>query len=182
MPLRLQKPNLPQAVYWFTLLAFVLRIMARLHTGAADFWVNGYTFFFDMAQNIAAGKGIGIEGIHTAFRVPLYPIFLAAVTMGHQAFWPIVIAAIHDRRWNCILCCAAGAPDVSWTMGGQGSDTGGCNHRGVSLLCRPRHSPPGDRPFHAADSHGGDPRSSHRAHRNIFNLPLSVDCCLAWMC
>jgi 4-amino-4-deoxy-L-arabinose transferase-like glycosyltransferase len=92
MPLRLQKPNLPQAVYWFTLLAFVSRVIARLHTGAADFWVNGYTFFFAMAQNIAAGKGIGIGGVLTAFRVPLYPIFLAAVTMGHKAFWPIVIA------------------------------------------------------------------------------------------
>jgi hypothetical protein len=92
MPLRLQKPHLPQAVYWFTLVAFLLRIIARLHTGAADFWVNGYTFFFDLAQNIAAGKGIGIEGVATAFRVPLYPIFLAALTMGHQAFWPILIA------------------------------------------------------------------------------------------
>ena len=92
MPLRLQKPNLPAAVYWFTLLAFVLRMIARLHTGAADFWVNGYTFFFDMAQSIAAGKGIAIEGIRTASRVPFYPIFLAAVTLGHEAFWPIVIA------------------------------------------------------------------------------------------
>jgi hypothetical protein len=92
MPLRLQKPHLPQAVYWFTLAAFVLRIMARLHTGAVDFWVNGYAFFFDIAQNIAAGKGIGIDGVATAFRVPLYPIFLAALTMGHQAFWPILIA------------------------------------------------------------------------------------------
>jgi 4-amino-4-deoxy-L-arabinose transferase-like glycosyltransferase len=92
MPLRLQKPNLPQAVYWFTLLAFVLRLMARLHTGAADFWVNGYTFYFSMAQNIAAGKGIGFEGVPTAFRVPFYSVFLAAVTLGHKAFWPIVIA------------------------------------------------------------------------------------------
>jgi hypothetical protein len=92
MPLKLQKPHLPQAVYWFTLVAFVLRIIARLHTGAADFWVNGYTFFFDMAQNIAAGKGIELGGAATAFRVPLYPIFLAALTMGQKAFWPILIA------------------------------------------------------------------------------------------
>jgi hypothetical protein len=91
MPLRLQKPNLPRAVYWFSFLAFALRLIARLHTGIADFWVNGYTFFFDMAQSIAAGKGIAIEGVPTAFRVPLYPIFLAALTMGHKAFWPIAI-------------------------------------------------------------------------------------------
>ena len=26
----------------------------------ADFWVNGYTFFFELAKNIASGKGIGL--------------------------------------------------------------------------------------------------------------------------
>jgi hypothetical protein len=92
MPLRLQKPNLPHAVYWFASLGFLLRVVARLRSGAADFWVNGYTFFFAMAQNIAAGKGIGIGGQPTAFRVPLYPIFLAGLTLGHKVFWPILIA------------------------------------------------------------------------------------------
>ena len=28
----------------------------------------------------------------TAFRVPLYPMFLAAVTLGHQAFLPVLLA------------------------------------------------------------------------------------------
>jgi hypothetical protein len=87
---------LPRGVYWFAALAFILRIVARLHTGAADFWVNSYTFFFAMAQSIAAGKGITLSGIEngppTAFRVPLYPIFLAGITMGHRAFWPILLA------------------------------------------------------------------------------------------
>ncbi len=92
MPLKLNKPDLPRAVYWFAILAFALRIGARLYSGIAGFWVNGYTFFFDMAQNIAAGKGISLQGIPTAFRVPLYSIFLAGVTLGHKAFWPIVIA------------------------------------------------------------------------------------------
>lgn len=92
MPLKLQKPNLPRAVYWFTLLAFVLRVLVRLHTGAADFWVNGYGFFFDMAQSIASGNGFAIDGMTTALRVPFYPIVLAGLTLGHQVFWPILIA------------------------------------------------------------------------------------------
>lgn len=92
MPLRLLKPNLPRTVNWLTLLAFVLRLMARLNSGVASFWVNGYTFFFAMAQNIAQGKGIGFDGIPTAFRVPLYPIVLAGLTLGYKAFWPIAIA------------------------------------------------------------------------------------------
>src|SRR5262245_9353675 len=74
-------------------LAFVLRVAVRLHIGEHDFWENGYTFFFTLAQNIAVGHGFSHGGgIPTAFRVPLYPMFLAAVTLGYQAFLPIVVA------------------------------------------------------------------------------------------
>ena len=138
MPLRLQKPNLPQAVYWFTLVTFVLRMIARLHTGAADFWVNGYTFFFDMAQNIAAGKGIGIDGNPTAFRVPLYPIFLAVLTMGHQAFWPILLTQSMIGA-GTVFCAALLARKMFQAMGAKGGDSCGSHHCGVSLLCHPRH-------------------------------------------
>ncbi len=93
MPLRPNKLNLPRAVYWFVALAFVLRIGARLwYTGIADFWIDGYGFFFELAQSIAHGQGFAVGGPPTAFRVPLYPILLAGLTLGHRAFWPIVIA------------------------------------------------------------------------------------------
>jgi 4-amino-4-deoxy-L-arabinose transferase-like glycosyltransferase len=92
MPFRLGNGRLPGAVHAFAALAFVLRIAARLYSGAEGFWVNGYTFFFAMAENIAAGNGIGFDGDPTAFRVPLYPIFLAALTQGHKAFWLVLIA------------------------------------------------------------------------------------------
>src|ERR1700722_4762688 len=91
--LRLLKLNLPRAVYWFAALAFALRIVARLfYTGLADFWIYGYGFFFELAQSIAQGTGFSVGGPPTAFRVPLYPILLAGLTLGHQAFWPIAIA------------------------------------------------------------------------------------------
>ncbi len=93
MLLRFPKLNLPRAVYWFAALAFALRLVARLfYTGIADFWVYGYGFLFDLARNIAQGQGFTVGGLPTAFRVPLYPILLAGLTLGHQAFWPIVIA------------------------------------------------------------------------------------------
>jgi 4-amino-4-deoxy-L-arabinose transferase-like glycosyltransferase len=76
---------------WIVLLAFAARVSVRWYSGGPDFWENGYTFFFALAQNIAAGNGVSIGGDPTAFRVPLYPIFLAAVTFGHQAFFPVVI-------------------------------------------------------------------------------------------
>lgn len=80
-------------VLWLAVLGFAVRVAARLYTGEADFWVNAYPFFFSMARNIGANNGIGFEGVHpTAFRVPLYPIFLAAVTLGRHAFLPVVLS------------------------------------------------------------------------------------------
>ena len=77
----------------FVALALALRLGARLYSGADDFWATGYTFFFSMAQNIAAGNGIGLAGgAPTAFRVPLYPLLLAGLTMGHTLFWSVVTA------------------------------------------------------------------------------------------
>jgi hypothetical protein len=93
MRIRPPQLHLPPAIYWLAAIAFLLRVIARLWQGIDLFWVNGYTFFFRLAQSIAAGKGIALaDGVPTAFRVPLYPIFLAALTFGHQWFWPVVIA------------------------------------------------------------------------------------------
>ncbi len=81
------------AVYWIAGLAFALRMVARLSQEIDLFWVNGYTMFFEIAQSIAAGKGIALaNGVSTAVRVPLYPILLAGLTLGHQRVWPIAIA------------------------------------------------------------------------------------------
>src|SRR5262249_54064167 len=78
---------------WIILLAFAARVAVRLYTGEREFWEHGYTFFFALAQNIAAGNGISFGGgPPTAFRVPLYPMFLAAVTLGYQAFLPVLLA------------------------------------------------------------------------------------------
>jgi hypothetical protein len=83
----------PRAVWWFVALAFAVRVVARLfHTSGNEFWVEGYTFFFDIAQSIAAGQGISMGGTAETFRVPLYPLVLAALTFGHQIMWPVVIA------------------------------------------------------------------------------------------
>ena len=78
---------------WIFLFAFAARVAVRLYAGERDFWENGYRFFFALAQNIAAGNGVSLgDDSPTAFRVPLYPMFLAAVTLGHHAFLPVIIA------------------------------------------------------------------------------------------
>ncbi len=90
---RLQRPDLPRTVYWFTALAFALRAGARLYAGSTDFFVIGYSFLFEMAQSIATGYGISLaDHVATAFRMPIYPMLLAGLTLGHEAFLPVVIA------------------------------------------------------------------------------------------
>lgn len=80
-------------VMWIILLAFAIRVAVRWYTGEGDFWENGYTFFFALAKNIAAGNDVSFGGgPPTTIRVPLYPMFLAAVTLGHQAFLPVLLA------------------------------------------------------------------------------------------
>lgn len=91
--MRCLRPRPQAAVYWIVAAAFVLRLAARLCQGIDRFWIDGYTMFFEMAQSIAAGKGIALaNSVPTAFRVPLYPILLAGLTLGHRWFWPIVVA------------------------------------------------------------------------------------------
>jgi 4-amino-4-deoxy-L-arabinose transferase-like glycosyltransferase len=78
---------------WIVLFAFAARVAVRWFSGDEDFWINGYTFFFELAQNIAAGKGVAFDGEPpTAFRVPLYPAFLAAVTFGNKLFLPVLLS------------------------------------------------------------------------------------------
>ena len=47
---------------WIILFAFAARVAVRWYTGERDFWENGYTFFFALAQNIAAGNGVSFGG------------------------------------------------------------------------------------------------------------------------
>jgi len=97
--------HLPHAVYWIAVVAFALRLGARLCAGIAGYFDSGYRFFFDLAQSIAAGRGLAVEA-PTAFRVPLYPIFLAALTLGHKAaVWPVILAQSAIGAATCL--CAA---------------------------------------------------------------------------
>jgi hypothetical protein len=90
---------------WIILLAFAARVSVRWYSGGLDFFESGYTFFFTHAQNIVAGNGVSLGGEPTSFRVPLYPIFLAAVTLGHQAFLPLLVAQSLIGA-GAVLCAA----------------------------------------------------------------------------
>lgn len=71
--------------------ALALRLGIRLVTGVEDYWADGYTFFADLARDLASGKGYADHGPQ-AFRVPFYPLFIAAVTWGSANPWPLIVA------------------------------------------------------------------------------------------
>lgn len=62
-------------------------------SGTADFWTDGYARYAELARNLAAGRGYAFDlNGPTAFRVPLYPLFIAAVTWGSDNPWLLLIA------------------------------------------------------------------------------------------
>ena len=66
------------------LAAFVIRVVCRSYMGSADFWQNGYYFFYEIAKNIVDGGDLLLPGPHG----PLYPYFLALTALpgGHYMF------------------------------------------------------------------------------------------------
>jgi 4-amino-4-deoxy-L-arabinose transferase-like glycosyltransferase len=61
--------------------------------GPERFFAEGYTLFFTLARQLAEGHGYAFPGqAPTAFRVPLYPLFLAALTGGEADYAPVLAA------------------------------------------------------------------------------------------
>src|SRR5262245_13535671 len=98
---------------WIVLFAFAMRVAVRWYSGAEDFWRNGYDFYFALAQNIASGNGLVlVEGGHPiTHRVPLYPLFLAAVTLGHKVFYSVLLAQSLIGT-GTVLCAALIAGEI----------------------------------------------------------------------
>jgi 4-amino-4-deoxy-L-arabinose transferase-like glycosyltransferase len=71
--------------------AFALRVGYRLRLGEADFWRNGYFFFYRMAENLVSGHGLWLAGRGWAVRQPLYPLFLALTAVGGRHYLVIVV-------------------------------------------------------------------------------------------
>ena len=75
------------------LAALALRLAWGALRGSERFFVEGYTLFFTLAGQLAGGYGYAFPGERpTAFRVPLYPLFLAGLTGGEPNYAPVLIA------------------------------------------------------------------------------------------
>ena len=74
-------------------LAVIVRVAWRLYKGDQDFWTNGSSLFYELATNLAAGRGIGLEGGDRAVRVPGYALFLALLA-GKNYLWIVIPQAL----------------------------------------------------------------------------------------
>jgi 4-amino-4-deoxy-L-arabinose transferase-like glycosyltransferase len=71
--------------------AIAIRVTYRAYTGSADFWQYGYIFYYDIANNIVAGKGLFYNSGGYAMRPPIYPSFLALTAIAGEHYMLIVI-------------------------------------------------------------------------------------------
>ena len=76
------------------LAAFALRLGIRAITGTERYWTDGYGLYIQLAESIGQGRGYALAGQEpTAYRVPLYPLFIWAVTGGgHRIAWALITA------------------------------------------------------------------------------------------
>lgn len=87
------------------LAAFALRIAIRLAVGTERYWIDGYGLTIDLAESIGAGRGYAFaDGVPTAYRVPLYPLFIWAVTGGgHRLAWALIAAQAAVSAGTAVL-------------------------------------------------------------------------------
>src|SRR6266481_5640146 len=71
-------------------IALLARVAVRVAFGESDFWINGYSAYYDLAENVVSGKGFCF-GTTCAFWPPLYPLFLALTALGGKHYLLIVI-------------------------------------------------------------------------------------------
>ena len=70
--------------------AFLSRLSVRVAFGEDYFWSNSYSLYYDVAKNIASGKGFLFGSAH-AWLTPAYPLFLALTTLAGKSYFLIIV-------------------------------------------------------------------------------------------
>jgi 4-amino-4-deoxy-L-arabinose transferase-like glycosyltransferase len=70
--------------------AFLSRLGVRIVFGEEYFWTNSYGIYFDLAENVASGKGFCFDQT-CAFLPPLYPLFLALSALAGKNYLLVVV-------------------------------------------------------------------------------------------
>ncbi|MFM5930786.1 MAG: glycosyltransferase family 39 protein [Novosphingobium sp.] len=74
------------------LFAIAVRLAIRAALGTQAYWQDGYGLYARLAVQLSGGRGYAFAGgPPTAYRVPLYPLFVAATSGGTNA-WGLIAA------------------------------------------------------------------------------------------
>ena len=86
-------------------IAFLVRLGLRLVRGEQDFWVNGYSAYYDLALRLVGGHGWCFGDGHSicAYWPPMYPTLLAGAALTP---WPYLTIAIAESLVGAmtVLC------------------------------------------------------------------------------
>ena len=69
--------------------AFLARVGARIAFGEEYFWANGYSIYYELAENVLVGKGFCFDTT-CAWLPPLYPLFLTLSAWAGKNYLLIV--------------------------------------------------------------------------------------------
>src|SRR5689334_11376269 len=73
-------------------IAFLARLLSRLIRGEQDFWVNGYTAYYELGLRLVHGHGLCFgDRLTCAWWPPLYPTLMAAAALTPRPYLAIVI-------------------------------------------------------------------------------------------
>ena len=102
-------------------------------------------FSLRLLKILRPGMALSFDGgPPTAFRVPLYPVFLAAVTFGHQAFLPVLLTQSLVGA-GTVWCAAMIAREM---FGDTAAIIAAHPHGDLPLLRGARHGAPGNQLVH----------------------------------
>ena len=145
---------------WIVFAAFAIRVAVRLYFGSEDFWVNGYSFFFGFAQDIAAGNGIGFSEADGLSRSAISG-FSCLSDVRPQGFSSNRTFSVTDRSRNGFVRRAARARTV-WQCRGHH-----CRYyRGILPLLRgARYCAPGNEFIYFPHHPSGLPAAASASER-----------------
>jgi 4-amino-4-deoxy-L-arabinose transferase-like glycosyltransferase len=97
------RPHTAHVLLLAALAAFALRLALRIARGERDFWTNGYSLFWGLASNFAAGKGLCLApGQSCALRAPGYPVFLTLSMVSEHRYWLIILLQAGVGAGTCM--------------------------------------------------------------------------------
>ena len=70
--------------------AFLTRLGVRLAFGEHYFWTNSYFEYYELAENIAAGRGFCTDS-GCAWLPPLYPLFLTFSVLSGKSYLLVIV-------------------------------------------------------------------------------------------